>query len=92
VSEETAVAMARGARARLGVDVAIATTGVAGPDGGTAEKPVGLMWMALAHGAEGIETRRLTFPGERSDIHMRGTIAALSLVWRNVNDAATASV
>jgi nicotinamide-nucleotide amidase len=85
VSEEVAVAMARGARARLGVDIAIATTGVAGPDGGSPEKPVGLMWMALASGADGIETRRLTFPGQRSDIRMRGTVAALSLVWRSIN-------
>jgi nicotinamide-nucleotide amidase len=88
VSEEVAVAMARGARARLGVDIAIATTGIAGPDGGSPEKPVGLMWMALASGADGIETRRLTFPGERADIRMRGTVAALSLVWRSVNGIA----
>jgi nicotinamide-nucleotide amidase len=88
VSEETAVAMARGARARLGVDIAIATTGIAGPDGGSPEKPVGLMWMALASGADGIETRRLTFPGERADIRARGTVAALSLVWRSVNGIA----
>jgi nicotinamide-nucleotide amidase len=91
VSEETAVAMARGARKRLGADLAIATTGVAGPDGGSDEKPVGTVWIALAHGEEGMETRRLTFPGERSDIRIRGTVAALSLVWRGVSDGFAAA-
>jgi nicotinamide-nucleotide amidase len=91
VSEETAVAMARGARKRLGADLAIATTGVAGPDGGSDEKPVGTVWIAFAHGEEGMETRRLTFPGERSDIRIRGTVAALSLVWRGVSDGFAAA-
>lgn len=84
VSEETAVAMARGARAALGADVTVATTGVAGPGGGTAEKPVGLVWFALALGDGEIETRRLTFPGTRSDIRERATVAALGLLWRRL--------
>jgi nicotinamide-nucleotide amidase len=84
VSEETAVAMARGARERLGADVAIATTGVAGPAGGTQEKPVGLVWFALSFGAGEIETRRLTFPGNRADIRERATVAALGLIWRRI--------
>jgi nicotinamide-nucleotide amidase len=84
VSEETATAMARGARRRLGVDVAIATTGVAGPGGGTPEKPVGLVWYALSLGDDEIETRRLTFPGSRSDIRERATVAALGLLWRRL--------
>jgi len=84
VSEETAAAMALGARRRLGVDVAIATTGVAGPGGGTAEKPVGLVWYALSLGDDEIETRRLTFPGSRSDIRERATVAALGLLWRRL--------
>ena len=84
VSEETAVAMARGARATLGVDVAIAVTGIAGPDGGTKEKPVGLVWFALALGDGEIETRRLTFPGSRADIRERAMVAALGLIWRRL--------
>ena len=84
VSEETAVAMARGARERLGADVVIATTGIAGPLGGTQEKPVGLVWFALAFGDGEIETRRLTFPGDRADIRERATIAALGLIWRRI--------
>jgi len=84
VSEETAVAMARGARRALGADVAIATTGIAGPDGGTPEKPVGLVWFALASGDDEVETRRLTFPGNRSDVRDRATMAALGLIWRGL--------
>ena len=83
VSEETAVAMARGARATLGVDVAVSTTGIAGPDGGSPDKPVGLVWFALAFG-EDVETRRLTFPGNRTDVRERATIAALGLLWRRL--------
>jgi nicotinamide-nucleotide amidase len=84
VSEETAVAMARGARQRLGADVVLATTGIAGPSGGTQEKPVGLVWFALAFGDGEIETRRLTFPGNRADIRERATVAALGLLWRRI--------
>jgi nicotinamide-nucleotide amidase len=85
VSEETAVAMATGARARLGVDLAVSTTGIAGPDGGTPEKPVGLVWFALA-GPDGVvETRRVTYPGTRTDIRDRATMTALALLWRRVD-------
>jgi nicotinamide-nucleotide amidase len=91
VSEETAVAMARGARERLGGDLAIATTGIAGPAGGTAEKPVGLVWFALALQSGETETRRLTFPGNRADIRDRATVAALGLIWRHLERDAHAS-
>ena len=84
VSEETAVAMARGARTRLGVHFAISTTGIAGPDGGTPEKPVGLVWLGLALSDGEVETRRLTIPGSRADIRERATMAALSLIWRRL--------
>lgn len=84
VSEETAVAMARGGRERLGADVVIATTGIAGPQGGTQEKPVGLVWFALAFEDGEIETRRLTFPGDRTDIRERATLAALGMIWRRI--------
>ena len=76
--------MARGAREALGADVVIATTGIAGPEGGTQEKPVGLVWFALAFGDGEIETRRLTFPGDRADIRERATVAALGLIWRRI--------
>jgi len=79
VSAETAAAMAAGARARLGVEVAVSVTGVAGPGGGTPEKPVGLVFLH-AEGPDGARTRRLDLPGDREAIRARSTVAALHLV------------
>jgi nicotinamide-nucleotide amidase len=87
VSAETAEAMARGARARLGADVAVSVTGVAGPDGGTAEKPVGLVFLH-ASGPMGDLARRLDVPGDRETVRLRSTVAALHLVRRLVTDSA----
>jgi nicotinamide-nucleotide amidase len=84
VSEETAIEMARGARAALNVDFALGTTGIAGPDGGSAEKPVGLVWFALVDDAGAVTTHRGTFPGQRTDIRDRATMTALSLIWRRL--------
>jgi len=81
VSAETAEAMASGARARLGADVAVAVTGVAGPGGGTPEKPVGLVFLHAA-GPDGDERLRFEFPGERDWIRSRSAVAALHLVRR----------
>ena len=64
VSAPVARAMALGVRQRLGADLAVATTGIAGPDGGSEEKPLGLVFVALAH-ADGCEAKRLVFPLER---------------------------
>jgi nicotinamide-nucleotide amidase len=90
VSAETALAMAFGARRTLGVDVAISTTGIAGPDGGTPEKPVGLVWFGLAVGDTAADATKMTFPGTRDDIRTRATTAALSLIWRHLERTATA--
>jgi len=79
VSAEAAAAMAAGARARLGADVAVSVTGVAGPGGGTPEKPVGLVYLH-AQGPDGSLTRRLDFPGDREAIRSRSAVAALHLV------------
>jgi len=84
VSEETAIEMARGAKAALDTDFALATTGIAGPDGGSAEKPVGLVWFALADDAGEVHAQRVTFPGQRSDIRDRATMSALAIVWRHL--------
>src|SRR5438034_9045330 len=81
VSAEVAEAMARGARERLGADVAVAVTGIAGPGGGTAEKPVGLVYLH-ADGPDGSATREFTFPGDRSSIRVRSAVMALHLVRR----------
>ncbi len=79
VSAEVAAAMASGARVQLGSDVAVAVTGIAGPDGGTAEKPVGLVYLhgETPHGERG---RELNLPGERDQIRRRSTVAALHLL------------
>ncbi|HEV8020058.1 MAG TPA: nicotinamide-nucleotide amidohydrolase family protein, partial [Candidatus Lustribacter sp.] len=84
VSEETAVEMARGARAALGADFALATTGIAGPEGGGADKPVGLVWFALVDDTGEATTHRGTFPGSRADVLTRATMTALSLIWRRL--------
>jgi nicotinamide-nucleotide amidase len=79
VSAEAAAAMAEGARQRLGADVAVAVTGVAGPGGGTPEKPVGRVYLHAA-GPDGSLTRMLDLPGERQQIRVRATVTALHLI------------
>jgi len=81
VSAETAAAMAHGVRARLDADIGVAVTGVAGPDGGTDEKPVGLVFVH-AVGPDGEEARRTELPGDREMIRGRATAASLHLVRR----------
>lgn len=73
VSEETAREMAEGVRTRLGADLAIATTGIAGPDGGTPEKPVGTVWIAVAD-ATHTEAQLLSFPGRRRQQNIDRTV------------------
>jgi nicotinamide-nucleotide amidase len=79
VSAEVAAAMADGARRRLCADVAVAVTGVAGPDGGTPEKPVGRVYLHAA-GPDGSLARMLDLPGERAQIRVRATVTALHLL------------
>jgi competence/damage-inducible protein CinA-like protein len=79
VSAEVAAAMAEGARERLRADVAVSVTGVAGPGGGTPEKPVGLVYVHAA-GPDGSLSRVLDLPGERGQIRLRATVTALHLL------------
>jgi nicotinamide-nucleotide amidase len=81
VSAEVAAAMAHGARERLGVDVAVAVTGVAGPGGGSEAKPVGLVFVH-AVGPDGEKAVRTELPGDREMIRGRATAASLHLVRR----------
>jgi len=81
VSPEAARAMAQGARKRLGADVAVSVTGIAGPDGGTPEKPVGLVYLHV-EGPDGGIGREFSFPGDRGSIRARSTVGALHLVRR----------
>jgi nicotinamide-nucleotide amidase len=87
VSAEAAKGMAEGVRRRLGSDVGVATTGVAGPGGGTPEKPVGLVFLH-ASGPSGDAARRIDLPGDREMIRGRATAAALHLVRRLLSDPA----
>ena len=79
VSEETARAMASGVRTRMGVDVGVSITGVAGPGGGTPEKPVGMFCVAVDVRGE-VRSLRTSGVGDRHEIRQRATQAALSLV------------
>jgi nicotinamide-nucleotide amidase len=79
VSPETAEAMARGVRERLGVDVGVSVTGIAGPDGGSEEKPVGLVYLH-AEGPDGGLAESFSLPGDRATVRARATAAALHLV------------
>jgi len=88
VSAEVARALADGARAQLGADVGVGITGVAGPGGGTEEKPVGLVWLSVTlAGASEPTTRSVNLPGGRSDVRDRATTVALHLVRRALSDA-----
>jgi nicotinamide-nucleotide amidase len=81
VSEEVARAMAQGALARAGVQLALAVTGIAGPGGGSEEKPVGLVYLH-AEGPDGGSGREFSFPGDRASIRARSVVGALHLVRR----------
>jgi nicotinamide-nucleotide amidase len=76
VAEETARAMASGVRAMLGAGVGVAVTGVAGPGGGSEEKPVGLVHVA-AEGPDGAAAHEFRFPGDRDEIRERAAVMAL---------------
>ncbi len=79
VSAEAAEAMAEGARRRLDADVAVAVTGIAGPGGGTEEKPVGLVHLHVS-GPDGSRARTLDVPGDREQVRARATVTALHLL------------
>jgi nicotinamide-nucleotide amidase len=81
VSREVAEALARGVRDRLGADAGIGITGIAGPGGGTADKPVGTVWFAACLGSRTVATKGL-FPGDREMIRARAAQAAMALLAR----------
>jgi nicotinamide-nucleotide amidase len=81
VSAETAAAMTAGVRARLGADVAVAVTGIAGPGGGSEEKPVGLVYLH-AESPSGSRSADFVFPGDREGVRRRAAVTALHLLRR----------
>jgi PncC family amidohydrolase len=87
VSAQVAMAMATGGRARTGADLAVAVTGIAGPDGGTPSKPVGLTYVAVAD-AVGVAVKRHVWTGDRSANKRYSAGAALSLLLERVEASA----
>jgi len=87
VSGEVAAALAEGARARLGADVGVGITGVAGPGGGSEEKPVGLVWLTVSVDGQEPLTRSVNLPGGRADVRERATTVALHLIRRALSEA-----
>lgn len=79
VSAATAAAMAIGVRGRLGADIGVSVTGIAGPDGGTPDKPVGLVWFGLA-AAEGVTTWSTQTDGDRQNVRAAAVAATLAAV------------
>ena len=87
VSEPVARAMAAGALELPGADIAVAITGIAGPGGGSAEKPVGLVWLCCARRDGALCTERHVFAGQRPTVTRRATVAALDLLRRVLAEA-----
>lgn len=83
VSAEVAIAMADGVRAVAGSDLALATTGIAGPDGGSSEKPVGTVYIAIVDGS-GCEVRHYLFSGDRETVRNMTATAAMELLYSHL--------
>lgn len=79
VSAEVAEAMAVGVRGRLGADIGVGITGIAGPDGGTSEKPVGLVHLCVANYEQTLP-RRIVLPGNRADVRRRAVLVAMHMI------------
>lgn len=86
VSEEVARAMAAGVRERAGTDLGLGVTGIAGPGGGSAEKPVGLVHLAAARRDGRVLHLRRVFPGEREQVQVRAAAAGLDLLRRALGE------
>jgi nicotinamide-nucleotide amidase len=80
VSDIVAAAMAEGAMAQSNADIAVAVTGIAGPSGGTKDKPVGLVYLAVAQRGKDAQVKRYVFAGTRTDIRRATVAAALELL------------
>lgn len=80
VSAETADEMAQGALKQSGADIAVSVTGIAGPDGGSVQKPVGLVWFALARRGSSTRSEHHRFQGDRAAIRSAAVARALTLV------------
>jgi PncC family amidohydrolase len=79
VSSQTAAAMAEGARKLVGADFAVSVTGIAGPSGGSEDKPVGLVWFALSS-KSGVRTEKAIFSGDRDTVRHQAVMHALGIL------------
>jgi nicotinamide-nucleotide amidase len=86
VSAEVAQALADGARSLLGADVGVGVTGIAGPGGGSEEKPVGLVWLSVVAPGGARMTRSVNLPGSRADVRDRATTVAMHVIRRTLSD------
>lgn len=84
VSKEVVVQMASAVRETLKTDIGVASSGVAGPDGGTEEKPIGMVWIAIST-IHGVFAKKYQFENDRQRNIRRASLAALSLVYRHLN-------
>ncbi len=87
VSCEVAEALAEGARTTLDASIGVGVTGIAGPGGGSEDKPVGLVWISVAGPGDSKLTRSVNLPGSRFDIRDRATTVAMHLIRRALTDA-----
>ena len=87
VSAAVATAMAKGVRERFGARLAIAITGIAGPFGGTAQKPIGTVWLAALGPGDLVNVHRLQAEGDRQAVRLAAVADAIRLLDRNVSEA-----
>ena len=85
VSEEVAESMARAVRKNCNADYALAITGIAGPTGGSEEKPVGTVYIAFATG-DSVQASRFNFYGDREQIRHRSVVKACEILWRRLKE------
>ena len=88
VSAPTAIEMARGGRARLGGDLTISITGIAGPGGGSEHKPVGTVWVCVDGPGDAVDCRRFVFPGDRASVRLTTAISVLRMAIQQLNGRA----
>lgn len=87
VSSQTAIEMAHGGRAFAHADYAIAITGIAGPDGGSDDKPVGTVWICIEGPGEKLDCRRFIFPGERQQVREHACVNALGMMSQRISQS-----
>ncbi len=86
VSSQVAIEMGRGGRRKLLTTHTIAITGIAGPDGGSDDKPVGTVWICVLSHCEEVDCRRFIFPGNRAAVRTQAVISALSMLIQNLTE------